>query len=230
MGEDIVRRFVPADVSADVEVLAPRTEDAAAAAVADADIVIGDYAFEVPLTRRVIERMEHCRLIQQPSAGYQQIDTAAAAERGIAVANVAAANDVPVAEHTVMVAVALLRELTVIDREVRAGGWPQLTRPRFELAGKTWGIVGFGRIGRQVARRLHGWDVELLYHDALRAGDVEESLSVQYAELDELLGRADIVSLHVPLLDSTHHLLDERTLAHEALGSRRERGKGRDHR
>jgi phosphoglycerate dehydrogenase-like enzyme len=211
---EAVRRFVPADVDVDVVVVEPRTEEAAAAAVADADIVVGDYLFEIPLSRAVIERMERCRFIQQPSAGYQQIDVAAAAERGIAVSNVGGANDVAVAEHTVMAAVALMRELPVIDREVRRGEWPQLTRPHFELAGKTWGIVGFGRIGRQVARRLAGWDVELLYHDAFRPGaDVEESLGVTYAELDDLLARADVVSLHVPLLDTTRRLLGADRLA-----------------
>jgi phosphoglycerate dehydrogenase-like enzyme len=209
-----VRRFLPAGTDADVVVVEPRTEDAAVEAVVDADIVIGDYLFEIPLSRRVIERMERCRLIQQPSVGYQQIDVTAAAAQGIAVANVAGANDTAVAEHTVMVAVALMRELPLVDREVRGGEWPQLTRPHFELAGKTWGIVGFGRIGRKVAQRLQGWEVELLYHDALRAPrEVEQSLSIAYAELDDLLARADVVSLHVPLVDSTRALLDAGRLA-----------------
>jgi phosphoglycerate dehydrogenase-like enzyme len=207
--ESNVRRFLPEGTDADVVVVDPRTEIAAAGAVGDADIVIGDYLFEIPLSRSVIECMQRCRLIQQPSVGYQQIDLAAAAERGIPVANVAGANDVPVAEHTIMVAVALMRELPLIDREVRRGEWPQLSRPHFELAGKTWGILGFGRIGRQVARRLAGWDIELLYHDAVRApGDVEEALGCRYVELDELLGASDIVSVHVPLVQSTKQLLD----------------------
>ena len=125
-----VRKFLPQGSDAEVVVVEPRTEEAAINAVTDADIVIGDYLFEIPLARRAIESMTRCRLIQQPSAGYQQIDVVAAAERGIPVANVAGANDVPVAEHTVMAAIALMRELPVVDREVRRGGWPQLTRAR----------------------------------------------------------------------------------------------------
>jgi phosphoglycerate dehydrogenase-like enzyme len=211
--EDAVRRFVPAEVEADVVIIEPRTEEGAIAAVADADIVIGDYSFEVPITRRVIESMTRCRAILQPSAGYQQIDHRAAAERDIPVANCAGANDAPVAEHTVSVAVALMRELVRTDQLMRAGEWPELSRRRYELASKTWGIVGFGRIGREVAVRLAGWDMTVLYHDMVRASEADEAaLAVSYAELDDLLKRADVVSLHVPLAPQTHHLLDRRRL------------------
>jgi phosphoglycerate dehydrogenase-like enzyme len=214
MAEKDVRRLLLPDAPADVVVVDPRTEQAAADAVGPADIVVGDYLFEVPITRRVIEQMHCCRLIQQPSVGYQQIDVGAATERHIAVANVAGANDVAVAEHTVMAGVALMRELLQVDREVRAGGWPQLTRSHFELAGKTWGIVGFGRIGRQVAKRLHGWDAEVIYHDAVRAEPAAEAtLGVAYASLDELVERSDVISVHVPLTESTRHLLDAGRIA-----------------
>jgi phosphoglycerate dehydrogenase-like enzyme len=212
--ESDIRRFLLPDTVADIGIVSPRTEEAAAEAVADADIVIGDYVFEVAITARVIERMRRCRLIQQPSVGYQQIDVEAAAVRGIPVANVAGANDAAVAEHTVMVGLALMRGLTWTDADVRAGGWPQLTRGHRELAGKTWGIVGLGRIGRQVVKRLAGWDVAISYHDALRADPEDERrLGVSYAGLDELLQTSDVISLHVPLIASTHHVLDRDRLA-----------------
>src|SRR6202035_28666 len=95
-----IRRFLLPDTVADIVIVDPRTEEAAAEAVADADIVIGDYVFEVAITARVIDRMQRCRLIQQPSVGYQQIDVAAARARGIPVANVAGAHDAAVAEHS----------------------------------------------------------------------------------------------------------------------------------
>jgi phosphoglycerate dehydrogenase-like enzyme len=212
--ENDVRRFLPAETAAVIVVVEPRTEDAAAEAVVDADIVIGDYLFEVPINARVIDGMKRCRLIQQPSVGYQQIDVTAAAARGIPVANAAGANDASVAEHTVMVGLALLRGLTWADAEVRSGGWPQLTRGHRDLAGKTWGIVGLGRIGRQVVRRISGWDVPIVYYDPVRAEPEEEArLDISYVELNELLEVSDVVSLHVPLLPSTHHLLDAERLA-----------------
>ena len=211
---EALRRFLPEGTDAEIVVVEPRTEDGAVAAVAEADIVIGDFTFEVPITRRVIEAMTRCRAILQPSAGFQQIDHVAAAEHGIPVCNCAGANDVPVAEHTVMAGVALMRELAWTDRQIRAGQWPQFGRQNNEVASRTWGIVGFGRIGRQVAQRLAGWEMTVLYHDAFRpSAEDEAALGVEYAELDDLLARADIVSLHVPLLPDTRHLIDARRLA-----------------
>jgi D-3-phosphoglycerate dehydrogenase len=211
--EDAVRRLLPKDADAEIVIVDPRDEAGACAAVADADVVLGDYTFNVPINRSVIEAMTRCRAILQPSAGFQQIDTTAAAERGIPVTACVGANDKAVAEHTIAVAVALLRELAWSDRRIRAGEWPGLGRTRNELAGKTWGIVGFGRTGQEVARHLEHWDVTLMYHDPrrLQAPD-EERLGVAFADLDELLVFADIVSIHVPLVPETHHLLDARRL------------------
>jgi len=210
---DALWKFLPEGTEADIVVVEPRTEDAAVAAVADADIVIGDFTFTVPITRRVIEAMTRCRAILQPSAGFQQIDHDAAAEHGIPVCNCAGANDIPVAEHTVMAGIALMRELAWTDRQIRAGEWPQFGRPNREVAARTWGIVGFGRIGKQVAQRLRGWEMQVLYFDAFRpSAEDEAALGVEYAELDDLLARADIVSLHVPLLPDTRHLIDARRL------------------
>jgi glyoxylate reductase len=215
---DDVRRLLPPDVTAAIVTVEPRTEAGAAAATVEADLVIGDWSFDVPISRAVIDGMTRCRLIQQPSVGYQQIDVDAAARRGIPVANVAGANDVGVAEHTVMVALALMKQLVWLDVEIRAGNWPRhdvLARGHVELAGKTWGVVGLGRIGRTVARRLRGWDVELIYHDVQRAApEVEAELDVEFVDLPTLLERADVVSLHTPLTAQTHHLIDDAALEH----------------
>lgn len=209
---EVVRGFFPEDADVEITVVEPRTEDAAAEACADADVVIGDYEFHVPISAKVVERMTRCRLIQQPSAGYQQIDTEAAAKKGIPVASVGGANAVAVAEHTIMAALALMKQLVWLDAEVRKGEWPQQTvrsRGHFELAGKTWGVVGFGRIGREVAGRLRGWDVTVLYYDVVKAPpEVEEELAATFAEVDEILERADVVSLHAPLTEQTRHLVD----------------------
>lgn len=210
---DSVRRMVgDVDVDLDVVVVDPRTEEAAMRAVADADVVLGDFRFEVPISRGVVEAMERCRLIQQPSVGYQQIDVDAAAERGIPVANAAGGNDVAVAEHTVMVALALMKQLLWLDARVREGAWPQLEaigRGHFELAGKRWGIVGFGRIGRQVARRLQGWEVDVRYADVIAApDDVERELGVTRADFADVLTESDVVSIHAPLTDQTRGLID----------------------
>lgn len=209
---EIVRGFFPDDADIEVVDVEPRTEEAAAAAVGDADIVVGDYEFKLPVSAKVIDAMTRCRLIQQPSAGYQQIDVDAARAKGIPVASVGGANAVAVAEHTIMSALALMKQMVWVDAEVRGGRWPQMdvaARGHFELAGKTWGIVGFGRIGKEVAHRLHGWDVNILYFDVVKAdAEVEETLGVTFAGVDDLLEASDVVSLHAPLTDQTRHLVD----------------------
>jgi glyoxylate reductase len=219
---DAIQRFFAGMPGADqVEVVAvePRTAESAAAAMVDADIVIGDYSFEIPIPREAIEAMTRCRLIQQPSAGYQQIDIDAAAERKIPVCNAGGANDVAVAEHTVLSALAILKQLRWLDSEVRAGNWPQhtvLERGHYELAGKSWGIVGFGRIGRQVAKRLQGWDINVRYYDPFPCPpDIAVALGVkpEPLALDELLSTSDVISLHTPLTDATRHLVDADALA-----------------
>lgn len=209
---EMARGFFPADVDVNVSVVEPRTEAAAVDACRAADIVIGDYEFHVPISATVIEQMTRCRLIQQPSAGYQQIDVDAAAAHGIPVASVGGANAVAVAEHTIMAALALMKQMVWLDAEVRKGEWPQQSvraRGHFELAGKTWGILGFGRIGREVAQRLRGWDVTVLYYDVVRAEPATEAeLGVTYGAVDDLLAASDVLSLHTPLTAETRHLID----------------------
>lgn len=209
---EIVRGFFPDDVEVEVIDVEPRTEEAAVELAVDVDIVTGDYEFKLPVSAKVIDAMTRCRLIQQPSAGYQQIDVDAARAKGIPVASVGGANAVAVAEHTIMSALALMKQMVWVDAEVREGRWPQMdvaARGHFELAGRTWGIVGFGRIGKEVARRLQGWDVNILYFDVVKAdAEIEDTLGVAFAEVDDLLEASDVVSLHAPLTDQTRHLLD----------------------
>ncbi len=203
----------------EIEVLtiAERSKAALLELAPQADILIGDYTFEIPIDREVIERLDRCKLIQQPSAGYQQIDVEAAKARGIPVANAGGANDVAVAEYTVMVGLALLKSLFWADQHTRAGEWPQMAVSSVgcvELSGKTWGIVGFGRIGREVARRLSGFGCKLLYYDVVAApAELERELGVQRADLDELLSASDVVSLHVPLTPETRGLIDAEALS-----------------
>lgn len=195
----------------DLEIAVPaeRSQKAFVEAVAGADLVVGDYTFELSIDREVIDAMDRCKLIQQPSAGYQHIDIDYAAEKGIPVANSGGANDIAVAEHTVMSGLALLKQLMKADRETRAGNWPQLEIGGLELFGRTWGIVGLGRIGREVARRLHGFGCNVIFHDPFPPPKtIQNELGVSESDLDSLLVRAEIVSLHCPLNNQTRNLID----------------------
>ncbi len=154
------------------------------------------------------------KLIQLISAGYDRLDVAAAKAAGVPVANNGGANSVAVAEHSMMLILAVYRRLAWMHNNVAAGKWrigdlgQHLT---YELEGKTVGIVGLGRIGKKVARRLAGFDVRILYHDVLRLSeDQEDALGVRFALLPELLRASDVVTLHVPLNGVTRNLMGAR--------------------
>jgi len=190
------------------------TPDEIVEAVKDADYIIGDYTFQRPITDRVARAARQVKLIQQPSVGYQHIDVQACREKGIKVANTAGANTVAVAEHTVMAALCLLKNIFFAARTTVAGQWNQMDVRPLELSGKTWGFVGFGRIGRAVAERLTAFGVRMLYTDPVRLDpDAEQRLGVAFAPLEELLKSADVVSLHCPLTRETTGLIGQSNLA-----------------
>lgn len=155
------------------------------------------------------------KFIQTLSAGYDEIDLDRARASGIPVCTNGGANAISVAEHTIMLTLALYRRLTELAAFVKAGGWRPLPggNKYYEVAGKTVGIVGMGNIGREVAKRLQGWGAELIYFDVFRRPTSEEqALGVTYVPLDELFSRADIVTLHTPLLPETKHLVNAERL------------------
>ncbi len=186
-------------------------------AVSSADVILGDYTNRKKLSARVIENAKRCVLIQQPSVGYQDIDIEQAAKMGIPVANVAGANSVPVAEHTVMLALACLKKLLTAHDKTKNGQWAQDEMAQygiFELNGKTVGIVGMGRIGKEVSKRLDPFGVRIIYYDKMRLDENQEKdLGVTYCPLDELVSNADIITLHVPLTDETRKLIDKRRIS-----------------
>lgn len=150
------------------------------------------------------------RLIHKLGAGVDKIDQGACRAKGITLARIAGGNATPVAEHTVMLMLAALRQLPEVEARTRRGEWfkEDARVMQRQLAGRRIGLVGLGAIGRAVAQRLGGFEVEITYYDPVRLSpDLERGLSVRYLELEELLRTADIVSLHLPLLPETRNLL-----------------------
>ena len=154
------------------------------------------------------------RLVQLISAGYDRINLAAARQAGVPVANNGGSNAVAVAEHTLMLMLAALKRGMWLHGNVVAGNWRVggLDEHRlYELAGKTVGIIGLGTIGKKVARRVRAFEAQVLYYDIVRlTEDQEDALGVRFALFEELLGAADVVSLHVPLNESTHRFMGAR--------------------
>jgi glyoxylate reductase len=192
-------------------------EDKLIAEIADADLLLGDYTGNTPITRAVVRAAGKLKLIQQPSVGYNHIDIAACREFGIPVANTPGANNIGVAEHTVMLALACLKYLPFYNAKTHQGQWLFTQAQRtgiFEINGKTYGLLGMGRTARAVAERLAPFGVRLLYYDIvpLSAAD-EKKYQASYAPLEEILRTADVVSLHLPLTPETTKIINTTMLA-----------------
>ena len=156
------------------------------------------------------------KLVQLLSAGYDDVDLAAARQAGVPVSNNGGANATSVAEHTLMLMLAVSRRLIWQHGNVAAGRWRgNAPAPRmYELNDKTLGIVGLGTIGKKVARLARAFGMQVEYYDIVRLSeDAEDLLGVRFRLLRELLAGADIVSLHVPLNESTRGMIGAEELA-----------------
>ncbi len=156
------------------------------------------------------------RLVQTVSAGTDMIDKQTLGELGISVSNNGGGNAISVAEHTITLLVSVFRKMQLQYNTVKAGEWAGSIRSDWfsqahEIAEKTVGIVGLGRIGSRVARRLQGWECEIVYYDVVNVDpELVAELNATYLPLDELLQTSDIITLHVPLNGSTTKLISDR--------------------
>jgi phosphoglycerate dehydrogenase-like enzyme len=157
------------------------------------------------------------KLVQLTSAGYDRVDVEAARKAKVPVSNNGGANSVAVSEHAVMLMLAVLKKLVyhhlnVVNGTWRASNWPSLRT--YELEGKRLGIVGLGNIGKKVARRVQGFDMDVRYYDVVRLSeDQEDALGVRFALFAELLRTSDVVTLHVPLNDVTRKMMSTKQFA-----------------
>ncbi len=149
----------------------------------------------------VFDALPHLRILARCGAGYDNIDLAAARQRGIVLTYVPGASDHEVAEHTIALLLGAARKITASDRAVRGGSWPSSADlgPMTTIFGSTLGLVGFGRIARSVAAKSVALGMHVLAHDPFLDGPVFQTAGVmQVVELPDLLAQADFVSLHVP--------------------------------
>jgi len=190
------------------------TADEVARMIADADVV---YTLPAnPLTGDAIRGATRLRMIATMGTGYDNIDVGAARARGIPVTFAPGILDETTADGAFALLLAAARRLGEAERFLRAGkyrGWTPFMFTGQDVNHAALGIVGMGRIGRAVARRAKGFAMTILYHDARRNEDAERELDATFvAGLDDLLARSDFVSLHVPLLPETRHLMNAERL------------------
>ena len=165
------------------------------------------------ITARVMDALPGLRVIARYGIGIDNIDAAAARKRGIAVVNAPGFCAREVADHAMMLVLALSRQLTYLQDGLRAGRWPRAVSPMRALYSQSLGLVGFGGIGQEVAHRAAAFGMSVIAHDPFIDAVRARELGVTSASLDDLLGRADYVSLHLPLSAQTRHFIDERQLA-----------------
>jgi D-3-phosphoglycerate dehydrogenase / 2-oxoglutarate reductase len=191
----------------ELRVLACRTSEEVAAQAGDADVLINQY---VPITAAVLDALPRCRLVVRYGVGVDNVDVQAAAERGVWVANVPDYGRDEVADHTLALAMALLRGVAVLDRSVREGTWGlEAARPLRRLSVLTWGVVGCGAIGAAVAGRAAGLGMRVLGYDLPQ---VRSEPPIERVGLEVLLESADLVSLHAALTAESHHLIGAEAL------------------
>ncbi|MEM3085330.1 MAG: NAD-dependent formate dehydrogenase [Nitrososphaerales archaeon] len=177
----------------------------------DTDILITTPFWPAYVTRERISRGKKLRLILTAGVGSDHIDLAAAAERGITVAEISGSNAVSVAEHVVMAILILLHNFVPAHRQVIDGRWDiaEIAARTHDLEGKTVGTVGIGRIGQRICARLKPFSVTLLYYDNYRLSAVEEQvLGVRYAAFAELVAQCDVITINTPLTPETDGLFN----------------------
>ncbi|HEY6695717.1 MAG TPA: C-terminal binding protein, partial [Solirubrobacteraceae bacterium] len=172
----------------------------------------------IALDRAHLSRLQTCRAIVRYGVGLDNVDIDAATELGIAVGNVPEYGHEEISNHAIALLLALYRKLFAFDRSVRLGG-ADMPPPESvaRLSRSTLGLVGFGRIGRHVARKAQSFGVEVVAYDPYAKAEVADAAGVELVELDALLRRADCVSLHVPLTPETQHMIDVSQMKHGAI-------------
>ena len=157
------------------------------------------------ITDRVITGGKNLKVVAKHGAGVDNIDMAAATQRGIVVTSAPGANSEAVADLTIGFFLALARQIPAADRAVKAGQWPRVVGTQFN--NKTLGIIGVGQIGKKVAQRASGFDMNILVYDVVLDEAFAEMFNVQYLALEEVLAKADFISIHVPLTPATRNLI-----------------------
>nr|WP_284738464.1 phosphoglycerate dehydrogenase [Methanoculleus sp. CWC-02] len=204
-GIDILKEFCDVDVNTGL------TEDQLVAIIGDYDALLVRSGTEV--TARVIDAGTKLKFIGRAGAGVDNIDTEAATRRGIVVANAPEGNTLAATEHTMAMMLSLARNIPQATASLKKGEWKRSKFMGVELNDKVLGIMGFGRIGREVAKRAQAMQMKCIAYDPFITRERAASLGVEMVPLDELFRRADVITVHTPLIKETRHVINDKTIA-----------------
>jgi D-3-phosphoglycerate dehydrogenase len=193
------------DIDAEVILKQCKNEDEVIEAAHDADGIMVQHA---RINRRVIQHLQKCRIIARYGVGYDNVDVAAATEKGIMVSNVPDYCMDEVSAHAIALLMTLSRKIVQLNNSVKQGKWTYLVaEPVYKLTGQTLGIVGLGRIGTQAAKKGLGLGLKVIAYDPYVS---KSDLDAKFVDFDTLLGASDFISLHCLLTDETYHIMGER--------------------
>jgi D-3-phosphoglycerate dehydrogenase len=215
---DIVKSALPADFS--YSMLEEPTAGCLAESISDADYLLA--GGRVRIDENALQHAAKLQMIQRSGVGLDSIDLEALRRHEIPLYVNQGVNSQSVAEHALLLMLACLRRLTEIHANTVAGIWKKQEQGvrTFELHGKTVGLVGMGSIARKVAGLLKPFGVRILYFDPFRPDEnTERELVVEYTDIETLLAESDVVSLHCPLTDNNHHLIDDKAISRMKRGT-----------
>lgn len=183
--------------------------------VGDAEIV---FTNKTPLTREALDKMQNLKFIGVLATGYNVVDVEAAKEKGIVVSNIPTYGTTAVAQMTFALLLEMCHHVWHHSEEVKKGAWTNnqdwcfWNYPLIELAGKTMGIIGFGKIGQEVGKIAQAFGMKVLAYDSYQNKELVSD-TLKYVELEELLSQSDVISLHCPLFESTQGIINKNTIA-----------------
>lgn len=184
----------------------PKTEDELINRIGNSDIIIVGWS---SITKRVISKAKNLKMISIWATGHNNVDIAAANERGVVVSNVPDYAATSVAEHTFSLLLSLVRKIYLSEREIKKGNWNRESFRGFELEGKTIGVIGVGAIGIKVVKLATCFGMKVIVFTKNPSKPRSSNIKITYVDLNTLLHNSDIVTLHVPLNNETERILGE---------------------
>jgi len=172
------------------------------------------------VTAPVLQATRRLKVVGRAGVGVDNVDVEAATARGILVMNAPSGNTLTTAEHTFSLLLALAKNVPQATASMKGGRWEKKAFLSVEVAGKTLGVIGLGRIGGEVARRAKGFAMRIVAYDPFISEDAAAALGVELVDLPDLFRRADFITIHTPLTPETHHLIDGNAIAQMKRGVR----------
>jgi len=207
-----LERQALAGIDCEIVSVAVSSEGEIIEAAKDATVILNDHS---PVTAAMVDQLTNCKLIIRYGHGYDTVDVDACTQSGIIVTNIAGSTSEEVSNHALSLLMACARELKRLDLATTSGRWGEVYSRSIlnRIYGETVGIVGFGWIGRAMARKCKALGMNVLVNDPYVGEHLAVEYAVEFVSKSELLSRADYVTLHVPHLDGTHHYIDESALS-----------------